>query len=210
MKRKRRSQQWHKEQNSDVYVKQAREEGYRSRAAYKLLEINKKYNLLQAGDKVLDLGAAPGGWSQVAKNIVGKNGMVVAVDRLKMKPIEGVQFIEGDITDDELLTEVMSVEDSSQFDLVISDIAPNLSGIPVSDQARAIMLADLVYEVAQMRLRLGGHLIIKLFQGAGFDEFVLCLKKSFDKVMMFKPKSSRAKSNEVYCIAKSYNKNEVE
>lgn len=200
-----RKKHWREQQTQDYYYQQAKVQGYRSRAAFKLLEINKKYQLIKPKYKVLDLGAAPGGWSQVVRDIVGKQGRVVAVDCLEMKPIDGVEFIHDDLTNVHNKSTIHSLLGNKiYFDLVISDMAPNLSGVKVVDQHQSMRLAELSLEIAQEWLKPGGAIIIKLFQGIGFDEFLVLVRKLFKKVIIFKPKSSSGLSREVYCLGTSY------
>ena len=203
--RRTKTKKWVARQQNDVYVKQARAYGYRSRAAYKLLEINDKHKILLPAMRVLDLGAAPGGWSQVAFEIVGVKGLVLAVDILPITDIPGVSILQGDLLDENLFTNLVE-KYKDNFDLVISDMAPNLSGIGVSDQAKMISLADMALEIVKERLNFGGNFLLKLFHGQGFDSYVSLLRKSFSNVLIIKPKASRNESREVYCLAKGYNK----
>ena len=199
------SQRWIDEHENDEYVQKARRLGYRSRARFKLEEIDQKDRLLKAGSKVVDLGAAPGGWAEYAAEKVGPRGMVIGLDILPMEPIPGVLFLQADFTEDaalEILDEVLGIE--SGIDLVLSDMAPNISGVDVSDQAKSMYLAELALDFAQKKLRTGGSFLAKVFQGAGFDEFLAELRTNFTTVVSRKPKASRARSREMYLLAKGY------
>jgi 23S rRNA (uridine2552-2'-O)-methyltransferase len=188
----------------DEYVKKAQAMGYRSRSTFKLVEIQEKDKILKAGMNVIDLGAAPGGWSEYAKKIVGKKNKVVALDLLAIDPIEGVDFIQGDFREEEILNELYQVLDGAPVGLVMSDMAPNISGNKAMDQPRSIYLAELALDTAQTVLTKGGCFLIKLFQGTGFDQYKKEVEKYFTKVVIRKPKSSRARSNEVYILAKGF------
>ena len=205
MSKPKSTQQWHQQHQSDPYVKQAQKDGYRSRAVYKLLEIQEKDKLIKPGMCVVDLGAAPGGWSQVAAKIVGKKGKVFAIDLLDMDPIEGVDFIQGDFTDEAVFQGLIDRVADADIDLVISDMAPNITGIESSDIPRALNLAECALDFAEKVLKPGGNLLIKLFHGAGFDEFRRNLAKKFEKVVIRKPKASKMRSKEAYLLAKGYN-----
>jgi len=200
-KRTRTSKAWMHQHVSDAYVRAARREGYRSRAAYKLMEIDERGRLLRPGLLVVDLGAAPGGWSQVARERVGAKGRVIAIDLLAMEPLPGVEFVQGDFSGGVGLAAVEQLLAGSAPDVVISDMAPNISGIPQSDQARALALAELAGEFAAQRLKPGGALLVKAFQGEGFDELVRFLRTRFGKVVVRKPGASRSRSSEVYLLA---------
>lgn len=214
MKRSKSSQNWLRRHFDDPYVKAAQKQGYRSRAAFKLLEIQEKDRILKPGQVVVDLGAAPGGWCQVAapivvknqvtKNQVAKSGKVFALDILPMEPIEGVTFIEGDFTEDAVFEQLMAVLDGQVIDLVMSDLAPNTSGMRVVDQPRAMYLAELALDFARSALKPGGDFVAKVFQGEGFDAYLKLLRESFDKVVVRKPEASRPKSREVYMLAKGF------
>lgn len=199
-KRTRTSRAWMHEHVTDPFVKAAKREGYRSRAAYKLLEIDKRDGLFKPGALVVDLGAAPGGWCQVARERIGPKGRIVAIDLLPMEPLTGVDFIEADFTSDLGIGELMALTGGSPADVVISDMAPNISGIGISDQARAMELAELALDFAAKQLKPGGGFLVKLFQGEGFDEFVLAARQHFQKIAMRKPDASRDRSNEVYLL----------
>ena len=200
MKSKNRS--WIKQHVNDPYVKQAQRDGYRSRASYKLLEIVEKDRLIRSGMTVVDLGSAPGGWSQVAARLVGHDGRVHALDILPMDPIEGVDFIQGDFTEEEIFTQLLDLIGKRTVDLVISDIAPNLSGNKAVDQPAMIYLAELGVDLANRVLSNDGVFIAKLFQGQGFDPFVQQVRTLFNGVSIIKPDASRSRSREVYLVAK--------
>lgn len=200
MKSKNRS--WIKQHVNDPYVKQAQRDGYRSRASYKLLEIVEKDRLIRSGMTVVDLGSAPGGWSQVAARLVGHDGRVHALDILPMDPIAGVDFIQGDFTEDAVFTQLLDLIGKRAVDLVISDIAPNLSGNKAVDQPAMIYLAELGVDLANRVLSNNGVFIAKLFQGQGFDPFVQQVRTLFNGVSIIKPDASRSRSREVYLVAK--------
>ncbi len=202
MSRSKTSKAWMREHINDPYVQKAKAEGYRSRAAYKLLELDKKDRLLAPGRLVVDLGAAPGSWSQVAAAKLGARGRVVAVDILAMEPLPGVHFVQGDFREQEVLDALLLALGGRKADLVISDLAPNISGIAVSDQARAMHLAELALEFAQQCLKPGGALLVKVFQGAGFTEFLRTMRKAFATVGSRKPEASRGRSSEMYLLGK--------
>lgn len=200
MKSKNRS--WIKQHVNDPYVKQSQRDGYRSRASYKLLEIVEKDRLIRSGMTVVDLGSAPGGWSQVASRLVGHDGRVHALDILPMDPIAGVDFIQGDFTEDAIFTQLIDLIGNRAVDLVISDIAPNLSGNKAVDQPAMIYLAELGVDLANRVLSKNGVFIAKLFQGQGFDPFVQQVRTLFNGVSIIKPDASRSRSREVYLVAK--------
>ncbi|MBI5910262.1 MAG: RlmE family RNA methyltransferase [Betaproteobacteria bacterium] len=202
MSRSKTSKAWMREHVNDPYVQRARAEGYRSRAAYKLLELDEKDRLLVPGQLLVDLGAAPGSWSQVALARLGSKGRVVAVDLLPMEPLPGVHFVQGDFREQAVLDALIKALGGRKADLVISDLAPNISGIGVSDQARAMHLAELALEFARQCLKPGGSLLVKVFQGAGFTEFLAAMRKAFAKVASRKPEASRGRSSEVYLLGK--------
>lgn len=201
MAKSKSSRRWLKEHFSDPFVKQAQKEGYRSRAVYKLIELDEKYRILTSGASVIDLGAAPGAWSEYAVSRVGMKGSVIALDILPMDSIAGVSFIQGDFTEREPLKELMSVLNGEQVDTVLSDMAPNMSGIESVDQARSIYLVELAIDLATKVLKPKGAFICKIFQGSGFDEVVLLLRQTFKSVRIRKPQASRPRSTEVYIVA---------
>jgi len=195
------SRRWMHEHLNDEYVKKAQKEGYRCRAVYKLLEIIEKKHIINKGDTVIDLGAAPGGWSQVAVKITGKSGQVIASDILPIEEINGVNFIQGDFTEQSVYDEIMNLIKGSSIDIVLSDMAPNMSGQLSVDQPKSMYLADLAIDFALKILSRNGHFIVKVFQGDGFDEYVKKSRSSFRKVSIIKPKASRPRSKEVYLLA---------
>jgi len=201
MAKSKSSKGWLKEHFDDQYVKRSQEEGYRSRAIYKLIEIDDKDHLIKPGMTIIDLGAAPGGWSEYCVNKMRGKGTVVALDILPMEPIDGVEIIEGDFREDAVFEQLMTVMDDTKADLVISDMAPNISGMDSVDMPRAYYLCELALELAREVLKPGGGLLVKLFQGEGFEAYNHELKSSFNKVVMRKPKASRARSREVYALA---------
>ena len=194
---------WMQRHVTDVYVKKARQEGYRSRAAFKLLDINKRDSLLRPGMTVVDLGAAPGGWSQVAAELVGPKGAVIALDILEMDSLPGVEFIHGDFREDDVLAKLLQVLDGRGVDLVISDMAPNISGMRVIDQPRSMYLAELALDFARKVLKPGGDFLTKIFEGNSTAEYRKELQANFDKLLTRKPDSSRSESREIYLLAKS-------
>jgi 23S rRNA (uridine2552-2'-O)-methyltransferase len=204
---KSKNRTWIKQHVKDPYVVQSQRDGYRSRASYKLLEIIEKARLIKPGMTVVDLGSAPGGWSQVAAKKVGHEGSVVAVDILPMNPVAGVDFIQGDFTEEEILAELLKTIGNKPVDLVISDMAPNLTGMKAVDQPAVVYLAELAVDLAQQVLTVDGIFIAKLFQGEGFDEFVRSTRKVFNVVSLKKPDASRSKSREVYLVAKGLQQN---
>jgi 23S rRNA (uridine2552-2'-O)-methyltransferase len=201
MTRSKSSQRWLKEHFEDPFVKKAQAEGMRSRAAYKLEELIERGKLLKPGMVVVDLGAAPGGWSQVVRRDLGSKGRVIAMDILDMPGIAGVDFIHGDFREDEAVSRLEAVLDGAEVDLVLSDMAPNMSGVDSVDQARAMYLSELAVEFADKHLKTGGNFLIKLFMGEGFDVYMKALKTRYSKVVARKPAASRRRSNEVYALA---------
>jgi 23S rRNA (uridine2552-2'-O)-methyltransferase len=199
--RSKSSARWLKEHFSDPYVKRAQAEGWRSRAVFKLEELIERDRLLKPGMVIVDLGAAPGGWSQMIRERVGDAGRIVALDILPMQGISGVEFIEGDFRDEAVVQALETKLGGVKADLVLSDMAPNMSGVDEVDQARAMDLAELAQEFARMHLKSGGAFLTKLFQGRGFDEYLKNLRKAYERVSMRKPKASRARSPEVYALA---------
>lgn len=202
MKRTRTSNAWLREHVNDQYVQRAKAEGYRSRASFKLMEIDDKDRLIRAGDAVVDLGATPGGWSQVAAKRMQGRGRVIALDLLEMDPLHGVDFIQGDFRDDAVLLRLESMLAGDKVGLVLSDMAPNMSGIPVSDQARVMHLAELGLAFARNWLKPDGAFLVKVFQGHGFKEFVQEMRTVFKSVASRKPDASRDRSSELYLLGK--------
>jgi 23S rRNA (uridine2552-2'-O)-methyltransferase len=203
MARTKSSRRWLDRHFNDEYVRRARQDGYRSRAAYKLLEIQEKDRLIRPGMTLLDLGAAPGGWSQVASRLVGPRGLVVALDVLPIEPIANVVFVRGDFREDEPLSRLRELLRGKAVDVVISDMAPNLSGT-AADQPRMIYLCELVLDLARDVLKPGGHLAVKIFQGAGFDDYLKDIRRSFARVVSRKPEASRSNSRELYLVAQGF------
>ncbi len=202
MARTKTSKAWMHEHVTDPYVRRAKQQGYRSRAAYKLIEVLEKDRLVRPGMTVVDLGAAPGGWSQVLAPLVGAAGRVIALDVLEMQPIEGVAFIHGDFSETATLERLETELTGRRIDLVISDMAPNISGVGLADQARSMGLAELALEFARDRLKPGGSFLVKMFQGTGVDEFRKQLAEAFSTVTVRKPKASRDRSSELYLLAR--------
>ncbi|HYM86418.1 MAG TPA: RlmE family RNA methyltransferase [Pseudoxanthomonas sp.] len=202
MARTKTSKAWMHEHVTDPYVRRAKQEGYRSRAAYKLIEVLEKDKLVRPGMTVVDLGAAPGGWSQVLAPLVGTKGRVIALDVVDMEPVEGVRIIRGDFSETATLDRLEMELAGRQIDLVISDMAPNISGVGLVDQARSIGLAELALEFACERLKPGGSFLVKMFQGSGVDEFRKHLAEAFSIVAVRKPRASRDRSSELYLLAK--------
>ena len=202
MARTKTSKAWMHEHVTDVYVRRAQQEGYRSRSAYKLLEILDKDKLVRPAMTVVDLGAAPGGWSQVLAPLVGVKGQVIALDLLEMEPLRGVVVIRGDFSQEATLKLLEGQTGNRSIDLVVSDMAPNISGVGLVDSARSIHLAELALEFARDRLKPGGDLLVKVFQGAGLDEFRKELSNIFGSVAVRKPKASRERSSEFYLLAR--------
>lgn len=198
------SERWLKEHFDDIYVKKSQAMGYRSRASFKLIELDSKDKLFAKGMRVVDLGAAPGGWSQVAAELIGERGKVIASDILPMEPIAGVEFIQGDFTEEKVFTEITKSLNSTPVDLVISDMAPNISGVVAIDQPAAMYLVELALDMASRVLKPEGVLVVKVFQGTGFDEFLRDMRNLFAKVVTRKPQASRPRSKEVYLIGKGF------
>ena len=201
--RSKSSKAWLNEHVNDHYVHQAQKEGYRARAAYKLLEINEKDKLIQSGTVLADLGSAPGSWSQVAAKLVGKTGAVFALDILPMEPIEGVSFIQGDFREEVVLAQFESLLNGRVLDLVICDMAPNMSGHAVTDQAKSFYLCELALDFAHHHLAVGGHFLVKVFQGAGYQEYLAQMRQLFTSVQTRKPDASRNRSSEIYLLGKN-------
>lgn len=189
---------------SDPYVKQAQKDGYRSRSSYKLIELNEKDRLIRPGMLVMDLGSAPGGWSQVAGKIVGEKGRVIATDILPMDPVRNVDFIQGDFTEESVFNQILDSLGGRQPDLIVSDIAPNISGIDSADQASSMYLVELALDMARKVLKPKGNFVAKVFQGSGSDAYLKELRKSFEKVSIRKPAASRPRSREIYVVAKGF------
>lgn len=204
MARSKSSQRWLGEHFSDEYVKKAQQEGYRSRAIYKLKEIQEKDRILYPGMKVVDLGAAPGGWSQYATSVVGQKGRVVASDILPLDPLPFVEFVLGDFREEAVLAEMLQLLGDDKADLVISDMAPNMSGVDAVDQPRAIHLCELALDMARQVLKPGGVFLVKLFQGDGSEAFIRDVRSSFKTLKIRKPAASRPRSREVYVLAQGF------
>lgn len=198
------SRRWLQEHRTDPFVQRARSEGYRSRAAYKLMDLDRRYRLMGPGAVVVDLGAAPGGWSQWAAQRVGPSGRVVATDLLEMAALPGVTFLQGDFREETTRRALLDALGGARADLVLSDLAPNLSGVAAADQARSVELAERALDVALACLRRGGGFLVKVFQGEGFDAYVRALRSSFARVDVRKPEASRARSRETYVLAREF------
>ena len=204
MARTKSSNEWLRRHVNDPYVKKAQLEGYRSRSAYKLLELNEKDRLIRPGMFLLDLGSAPGGWSQVAAKLVGGKGRVLATDILPMDPIKGVDFVQGDFTDETVVAQLIKRLGGEKFDLIISDIAPNITGIDSADQASSMYFLELALDTVRKTLKPGATFVAKMFQGSGSDQYIKDLRTSFEKVLIRKPDASRKESREVYVVAKGF------
>ena len=200
MSKANNSKNWIKGHVKDPFVIQAQKDGYRSRAAYKLIEIDKKYKIIKSGITAVDLGAAPGGWSQVLTKKIGLKGKVVGIDLLEVSPIKGIDFIQGDFMQEEILNEMVDKLENKPVDLVISDMAPNISGIKMVDQQKAIYLNELAFDFATKHLKQNGHFLVKSFVGKDFEEFVKNLRSCFKKVYKIKPDSSRSRSAEIFLL----------
>ena len=203
-KKRSSSKAWLKEHRDDPYVQQAQREGYRSRACYKLLELQAKDRLVRPGMTVVHLGSAPGGWSQVAAELVGHGGRVVASDILAMDALAGVEFIQGDFTEDAVFEQILAAIGDTPVDVVVSDMAPNMSGMTAVDQPRAMYLVELALDMARRVLAPGGSFVAKVFQGEGFDDLIRDCRGSFGKVLTRKPQASRPRSREVYLVARDF------
>jgi len=201
MARSKSSSGWLKEHFDDQFVKKSQESGYRARSAYKLEEIADKFKLFGQTKAVVDLGAAPGGWCQVLQAKSPETEFIIGVDLLPIEPIAGVNFIEGDFTSDEVYEELLTLLGGRKIDLVLSDMAPNLSGMNAMDQPRCMLLAEMALEFCQQALQPGGAHVVKLFQGEGFDQHIQNIRQLFKKVVIYKPKSSRPRSREVFAVA---------
>lgn len=193
-----------KEHFDDAYVKKSHQDGYRSRASYKLIELNDKDKLFRPAMRVVDLGAAPGGWSQVAAKLIGDQGTIVASDILEMAPLPGVDFVQGDFTEQEVYEAILEAIGNKKADLVISDMAPNMSGNNAMDQPQAMYLVELALDMAAQVLRPGGNFLVKVFQGEGFDDYLKAMRAQFATVVTRKPDASRARSREVYLLGRQY------
>lgn len=204
MAKSKSSSRWLQEHHGDLYVKRSKEDGYRSRASYKLIELDNQDAILTKGMTVIDLGAAPGGWSQIAVEKVGDTGVVIASDILPMDSLAGVEFVQGDFTEEEVLENILTKLGNREVDLVISDMAPNMSGVKEVDIPRAMLLVELAIDLARQVLRKDGSFVTKVFQGEGYDAFIKECRTSFKQVKIRKPESSRARSREVYIVAKGY------
>ena len=204
MARSKSSNNWLKEHFDDEFVKKSQDSGYRARSAFKLEEILDKFNLVNNLNAVVDLGAAPGGWCQVIQKKSPKTEFIIGLDLLSIEPIEGVHFIEGDFTTDQVYEELLRVLGSRKIDLVLSDMAPNLSGMNAMDQPRCMLLAEMALEFCQQALQPGGAHVVKLFQGEGFDQHIQNMRQLFNKVVIYKPKSSRSRSREVFAVATGF------
>lgn len=204
MARSKSSGRWLQEHVNDPYVQRAQKDGYRARSSYKLIELDEKDRLIRPGMLVVDLGSAPGGWSQVASRLVGDKGRVVATDILPMDAIRGVAFIQGDFREESVLNEILGRLGGEKPDLVLSDMSPNISGVDSADQAASIYLLELALDLVRRVLKPGGVFVAKLFQGVGSDDYLKELRKSFDKVVIRKPAASRSRSREVYVVAKGF------
>ena len=204
MARSKSSASWLSRHLSDPFVKQAQKDGYRSRSAYKLIELNENDRLIRPGMRIMDLGAAPGGWSQVAGRLVGAKGRVLATDILHMDGLPNVDFIQGDFTDDAIVRQLLDWLGGGKFDLIISDIAPNITGIDVADQATSIYFLELALDTVRRTLKPGASFAAKMFQGSGSDQYLKELRKHFEKVTIRKPAASRKESREVYVVAKGF------
>lgn len=201
--RSKSSKAWLNEHVNDHYVHLAQKEGYRARAAYKLLEINEKDKLIRPGTVLADLGSAPGSWSQVAAQLAGSSGQVFALDILPMDAVEGVSFIQGDFREEAVLAEFERLLDGRPLDLVICDMAPNMSGNAVTDQARSFYLCELALDFAANHLKTGGNFLVKVFQGAGYQEYAAAMREVFASVQTRKPNASRNRSSEIYLLGKN-------
>mgnify|MGYP000723731831 CR=1 FL=1 len=199
------SQDWMTRKKQDGFYKMAKREGYRSRASYKLIQINGKYRVIRNGDRVLDLGAAPGGWLQVAKEIVGEEGYVVGVDLQRIKPIEGVELIRGDMTDEMVKRRILEKTKGEPFDVILSDMAPDMSGNYSVDHARSIHLNEIALKVCSSLLKDRGKFVTKVFQGDMIEDFLKLLRENFGRVRRFSPEASRSRSAEVYVVCLGFN-----
>jgi 23S rRNA (uridine2552-2'-O)-methyltransferase len=202
--RSQSSSRWLQEHESDPFVKEARKLGYRSRAVFKLLEIQQKDRLIKPGQRVVDLGAAPGGWSQIARPWLGEKGTLIALDILPMEELPNVEFILGDFKDEIVLKALQAALLGEKLDLVMSDIAPNMSGVDSADQMASLYMCELAQDFAVNQLKQGGSFLVKIFQGEGFDQYLKQLRTQFATVQIRKPKASRQRSREVYLLARGF------
>jgi 23S rRNA (uridine2552-2'-O)-methyltransferase len=207
MARSKSSASWMSRHLSDPFVKQAQKDGYRSRSAYKLVELNEKDKLIRPGMRILDLGSAPGGWSQVAGKLVGGKGRILATDILPMDGLRNVDFIQGDFTDETIVQQLLDWLGGGRFDLIISDIAPNITGIDSADQATSIHFLELALDTVCKTLKPGATFVAKMFQGSGSDQYLKELRRHFSKVSIRKPAASRKESREVYIVARGFKGN---
>ncbi|CDZ75946.1 Ribosomal RNA large subunit methyltransferase E [Legionella massiliensis] len=205
MPRSKSSKRWLQEHFDDIYVKKAQAEGYRSRAVYKLKEVDDKEHLLKPGMTVVDLGAAPGSWTQYVAEKLDGRGIIVALDILPMDALPDVTFIQGDFREDEVLQKLMNVVPERGVDLLLSDMAPNMSGAAAIDIPRAMYLVELAFDFGNKMLKPGGAMLMKVFHGAGFDDLIRLARLQFDRVVIRKPSASRSRSRETYLLAKGYN-----
>lgn len=205
MPRSKSSKRWLQEHFDDVYVKKSQAEGYRSRAVYKLKEVDEKEHLIRPDMTVVDLGAAPGGWTQYVAEKLDGRGIIVALDILPLDALAGVSFIQGDFRDEEVLQKLINLIPERSLDLLLSDMAPNMSGTAAVDIPRAMYLAELAFDFGNKMLKPGGAMLMKIFHGAGFDELIRLARSQFDKVAIRKPSASRSRSRETYLLAKGYN-----
>ncbi|MDX1491557.1 MAG: 23S rRNA (uridine(2552)-2'-O)-methyltransferase RlmE [Pseudohongiellaceae bacterium] len=204
MARSKSSNRWLEEHVNDPYVKKAQVDGYRSRASYKLLELIEKDKLVKPNMRVIDLGSAPGGWSQVVAPMLGKKGKLIASDILPMDPINDVEFIQGDFTEQEVFDQIMAALSDEKADFIMSDMAPNISGVDATDQASSMYLVELALDMARHALKPTGGFVAKVFHGEGYDDYVKEMRACFDKVVIRKPSASRARSREVYVVGKGF------
>lgn len=198
------SKQWQRMHKHDTYYKQAKSTGYRSRAVYKLLQIDKKFKVFRRGDHVLDLGAAPGGWAQAAINMVGSSGSVVGIDLEQIRPLEGAKFLIGDITDNDVIEVIKNGSELDKFEIIISDAAPNISGNYSIDQANSIYLAEAAVKIVMELLKMNGNFVVKIFEGEDFNEFFNHVKTLFRFCRKYSPQASRARSSEIYVVCKGF------
>jgi len=197
---------WYKEKKREHFYKQAKKEGYRARSAFKLKQIQNRFNILKPGDTVIDQGAAPGGWSQIAKELVGEKGTIIGIDLLHIQPIEGVTFLQGDMTEEESIQKIISLMNGKEADVILSDMSPDISGNYSMDQARSIYLCEQAFKTCSELLKPGGNFVCKVFEGEDFKGFFQKVKKHFQVVKKFTPAASRKTSSEIYIVAKSFKK----